>query len=103
MGSGVAGEEDYVAVRDFPAGSIVKLTAAMAVGASLGFFVFHLLAWALGLPSPFLWFGSETRWSDIVSVNLAVPVSVFLISLCGLAVLKGMAMLELFNFRLRVR
>ena len=100
---GVAVDEDYVAIRDVPARSILKLIAAVAVGTGLFFLVVHMFAWALGWPGPFLWFGSQSRWSDILSVSLAVPFSIFMASLFGVAVVKSLAMLDWLNFRLRVR
>jgi len=100
---GVPVEDDYVAIRDIPARSILKLIAAVAVGTGLFLFVFHMFAWALGWPGPFLWFGSQSRWSDILSVSLGVPFSIFMASLFGVAVVKSLAMLDRLNFRLRVR
>ena len=96
-------EEAYVAIRDIPARSIIKLMAAIAAGAGLFLFLFHMFAWAGGWPGPFLWFGSQSRWSDILSVSLGMPLSVFMVSLIGLAVVKSLATLNRLNFRLKVR
>jgi hypothetical protein len=103
MTYGVPVDDDYVAIRDIPARSIMKLMAAMAAGTALFFFVFHMFAWAAGWPGPFLWFGSQSRWSDILSVSLGVPFSIFTASLFGVAVVKSLAMFDWLNFRLRVR
>lgn len=103
MTYGVPVDEDYVSIRDIPAHSILKLTAAIAAGTALFSFIFHMLAWVTGWPGPFLWFGSQSRWSDILSVSLAVPVSIFLASLLGIAIVKFLAMSDWLNFRLRVR
>ena len=103
MTYGVSVDEDYVAIRDIPTRSILKLMAAMAAGTALFFLVFHLFAWAAGWPGPLLWFGSQSRWSDILSASLAVPLSMFMTSLFGVAVVKSLAMLDCLNFRLRFR
>ena len=103
MTYGIPVEDDYVTIRDLPSGSIMKLMAAVAAGTALFFFVFHLFAWAVGWPGPFLWFGSQSRWSDIISVSLAVPFSIFMTALFGLAVVKTLATLDWLNFKLRVR
>ncbi len=103
MSYGVALEEDYVLIRDLPGGSIMKITAALAAGTGIFFFGFHMLAWGAGWPGPFLWFGSESRLSDIVITSLSVPLSIFLTSLFGLAVVKSLAHLDWLNFRVKVR
>jgi hypothetical protein len=100
---GVPVDEDYVAIRDVPAHSILKMMAAMTAGTALFFFVFHMFAWAVGWPGPFLWFASQSRRSDILSISLAVPSAIFMASLIGLAVVKSLAMLDWLIFRLRVR
>lgn len=82
---------------------MMKLMGAMAAGTGLFFFAFHMLAWAVGMPGPFLSFGSGSRWSDIVRVSLGMPLSMFMVSFLGLAVVKALAMLNCLNFRLKVR
>src|SRR3712207_5029734 len=100
---GNSDEEDHVAIRDLPGASILRLMAAIAAGSGLFFFAIHMLGWILGWPGPFVWFGSQSRWGDILGASLAVPVTTFTASLFGLGVVKSLALLDWCNFRLRVR
>ena len=103
MAHAVLEDSDFITIRDLPAGSIIKLMSAIAAGAGLFLFAFHVFAWAFGWPSPFLWFGNASRWSDIVSVTLGLPLSILTFSILGLTVVKALALADWLNFKFKVR
>ena len=63
----------------------IVISGALALGAGIFVFIFHLLAWLAGWPGPFLWFGSDSRISDILTVSAALLVSTFVLNLFGSA------------------
>jgi hypothetical protein len=63
----------------------VYISAALALGAGVFILIFHLLAWLAGWPGPFLWFGTESRISDVLTAAGAILVSTFLLNLFGAA------------------
>jgi len=71
----------------------IFISAALALGAAVFILIFHLLAWLAGWPGPFLWFGTESRISDILTAAGAILVSTFLFNLFGAASFYGMASL----------
>lgn len=57
----------------------------------------------VGMPGPFLGFGSGSRFQDIAISSFVISVSVFLFSLFGLVALKIMAAIDRLNLKLKMR
>lgn len=82
-----------IRLADLGFDDLVLVAAAMALGAGAFMLVFHLVAWLSGWPGPFLWFGTESRISDILTVSGAVMVFSFIFNIFGAACFLALAAL----------
>jgi hypothetical protein len=104
MGYTQPSEDDFVTIRDFPFWSIMKLSFALAFGATLFLCAFHIITWLAGWPGPYLWFGSENRLHDIVGASFSIGFSVLFVSAFGAGIIKFAArLINRLNFRIRIR
>ena len=55
-------------------GRIGSQPIALAAAGATFFLVFQALAWLVGMPGPYLWFGSDDRWTDIVAAVFSIAV-----------------------------
>ena len=53
---------------------LARISIALAAAGATFFLVFHALAWLVGMPGPYLWFGSDDRWTDIVAAVFSIAV-----------------------------
>lgn len=97
-------DDDIVCLAEFPALTMIWLAFFVSLGSALLFLAFHLLAWVMEWPGPFLWFGSSSRLGDIVLGTVGTAVSIFLFSAPGILVVKGLAsIVSVFNVKVRIR
>jgi hypothetical protein len=97
-------QADLVSLSGFPAKTMLWLLFLLSCGAALLFLVFYFIAWLLGWPGPFLWFGSTSRMSDIIMATYGVAFSIFLSGALGIPVIKVIASaVRICNVKLKVR
>lgn len=78
----------------------LRISALLALAVSLFLGVFHLLAWGVGMPGPFLWFGSGDRLDDIGIMMFTMFLCFFIFNFIGaICVMSFFALRERFSRR----
>lgn len=85
--------QDKLRLAAISFGDCMLISVALAASVGIFFVIFHFIAWLVGWPGPFLWFGSTSRLADIISATASVTIAAFFLNLFGVVTFLGWAAL----------